>query len=327
MWLLSFWILPVISAAMWLGMLLAMFIDWFVLSQPQYPSMEASQDIAYISDVGAYGLKPLFITGCVITTVFLDLSFFAERYLRHTGRLARNTSLAQVILSIISILFALAGSAGLILLSIFDTYRHQRLHNGFLLLFIAGFILSAIFTCAEYQRLGIHYRNHRILRTSFWVKLAFILVEVALAIAFGVTTFRGNRDVGAILEWIIALLFTGYIISFFFDLLPSVRTKHHVFPGAEDELPMSKQSQRQSDSDRGVSVHGAGPGEYEQDLTHDSAGPVPNPPYPLSTPYHETTQGTNTPNRYRANGYEDGVNGYTNGTGRKSRWANRWRNA
>lgn len=45
-----------------------------------------------------------------------------------------------------------------------------------------GYIISAIFICAEYQRLGIHYREHRILRISFWIKLAFIIVEIALAI-------------------------------------------------------------------------------------------------------------------------------------------------
>ncbi len=307
-------------------MLLALFIRWFVISQPQYPSMEPNQDIPYISDIGAFGLKPLFITGCVITTVFLDLSFFAERYLRHTGRLARNTSLNQKILSIISIVFAIAGSVGLILLAIFDTYRYPRLHDWFLLLFLAGFIFSAIFICAEYQRLGIHYRNHRILRTSFWVKLSFILLEVALAIVFGVMSNKSNRNVAAIMEWIIALIFTGYVISFFFDLLPSVKMKHPVRQGLEDQLPMAKHSQRQSHADRGVSVHGAGPGELEQDLTRDSAGPVPNPPYPVSTPYDETRQGVNGPYTYRANGYEDGVNGYANETGSKPNWANRWRN-
>lgn len=41
----------------------------------------------------------------------------------------------------------------------------------------AGYIISAIFICAEYQRLGIHFREHRVLRASFWLKLAFILVE------------------------------------------------------------------------------------------------------------------------------------------------------
>jgi hypothetical protein len=41
--------------------------------------------------------------------------------------------------------------------------------------FIIGYIVSAIFTCWGYQRLGIHYRQHSILRISFWVKLAFII--------------------------------------------------------------------------------------------------------------------------------------------------------
>lgn len=41
----------------------------------------------------------------------------------------------------------------------------------------AGCIISAIFICAEYQRLGVHFREHRVLRASFWLKLAFILVE------------------------------------------------------------------------------------------------------------------------------------------------------
>ena len=45
-----------------------------------------------------------------------------------------------------------------------------------------GYIVSAIFTCWEYQRLGVKYRQHRILAASFWIKLAFILVEFVLAI-------------------------------------------------------------------------------------------------------------------------------------------------
>jgi hypothetical protein len=50
---------------------------------------------------------------------------------------------------------AALGTAGLILLSIFDTLRHPTLHDIFLLLFMAGYIFSAIFVCVEYQRLGV----------------------------------------------------------------------------------------------------------------------------------------------------------------------------
>jgi len=218
-------------------MLLTMLIRWAaVLNAPHYPSMAPNQKIAYISDVGAFGLKPLFIACCVVTTVFLDLSFVAERWLRHTGRLARNTYTSQKILSAVSIVCAVAGTCGLVLLSIFDTYHHKRIHDGCLLLFIAGYILSAVFLCAEYQRLGIHYRNHRILRVSFWVKLAFILVEFVFAVIFAATTFTDHKDVGAVFEWIIAFVFTFYIISFVLDLLPSVRTKHHMPQGEKEAL-------------------------------------------------------------------------------------------
>lgn len=213
--------------------------------------------------MGAYGLKPLFITGCTITTVFLDLSFFAERYLRHTGRLARNTHTSQKILSVCSIFCGIAGSAGLILLSIFDTYHHKNLHDGFLCLFIVGYLLSAVFLCAEYQRLGIHYRNHRVLRISFWIKLTFILVEFALAVCFVGTGWTHHKNEAAVFEWVIALLFTFYVLSFVIDLLPSVRTKHHVPQGLQDVEP-----------GRPNGLHHVGSGG--EPLTRDSAGPNQN---------------------------------------------------
>ena len=117
--------------------------------------MTETQHIAYISDIAADYLKPLFITGCVLTTIFLDLSFGSDRWLRHKGRLVPNSTTGEKVLSGLTILFAVVGTAGLILLSIFDTLRHHNLHDLFLLLFIAGYCLSAIFICWEYQRLGI----------------------------------------------------------------------------------------------------------------------------------------------------------------------------
>ncbi|KAK0516349.1 hypothetical protein JMJ35_000952 [Cladonia borealis] len=217
------WILPLVSALTWLGMLLTMLVVWEVEGHPHYASMSANQDIAYISDIGAQGLKPLFIAGCCVTTVFLDLSFASERWLRHTGRLAKNLGTAEKVLSALSVAFAVAGTAGLILLSIFDTLHHPRLHDGFLLLFIAGYVISAIFVCAEYQRLGIHFREHFILRFSFWAKLTFILVEIALAIVFASTMFTKQQNVAAVFEWVIALIFTFYVLTFFVDLLPAAR--------------------------------------------------------------------------------------------------------
>ena len=230
---------------MWIGMLAAMFGTWEAEGTPHYPSMDKGQNIAYISDVGAFGLKPLFITGSVITTIFLDLGFAAERWLRHYGRLAPNTSRTQSTLSSVSIFFAVMGTCGLILLSNFDTYHHPRVHDGCLLLFLGGYILSAIFLCAEYQRLGIHYRQHRILRMSFWIKLCFIIVEVTLAIIFAATAWNHHQNIAAGVEWVIALIFTLYVLSFMLDLFPSVRSKKHVPQGwREQEATLEKDAER-----------------------------------------------------------------------------------
>ncbi|KAI9885898.1 MAG: hypothetical protein M1823_002323 [Watsoniomyces obsoletus] len=160
-------------------------------------------------------------------TIFLDLAIVSERWLRHQGRLAKNTTKSEKVLVVLSLGCALMGTVSLILLTIFDTQNHSRLHRLFLLLYLLGFVLSAVFICAEYQRLGIHFRQFRVLRMSFWIKLAFIIVEVGLAIGFGVCLGTDQFEVGAVLEWVIAFIFTFYILVFLIDLLPATRQKHH----------------------------------------------------------------------------------------------------
>ncbi|KAJ8125279.1 hypothetical protein O1611_g8360 [Lasiodiplodia mahajangana] len=199
--------------------------------------MEEGQTIAYISDVGAAELKPLFVVGCVLTTIFLDAAFISDRLLRHKGRLVPNTSLGEKVLSGLSIAFAFIGTIGLTFLSGFDTARHPQLHDIFLFLFILGYLLSAIFLCWEFQRLGKKYRQHQVLRLSFWVKLTFVLVELGLAIGFAVTRGKNNdSNTAAILEWVIALIFSFYVFSFIIDLWPAVATRDG---GRYDLRPMT----------------------------------------------------------------------------------------
>ncbi|WYZ38943.1 hypothetical protein EsH8_III_000857 [Colletotrichum jinshuiense] len=224
--IISYWVFPIISGLVWLGMLLGMLLYWIIDTHRMiYPSMSPPQSIAYISDVGAYYLKPLFVTGCCITTIFLDISFFSDRWLRHKGRLVPNTSIGEKVLYGFSIFFAIVGTVGLICLSIFDTYRHKNLHLLFLLFFMGGYLLSAIFICWGYQRLGKKHPEHQNLAASFWIKLVFILVELVLAIAFIVCNFRRLYNAAAILEWTVAFIFSFYIFSFTVDLWPASRTR------------------------------------------------------------------------------------------------------
>ena len=111
------------------GTLLGMLGTWIARGSPRYVSMEPGQTIAYISDIGATNLQPLFIAGSAVSVVVFDVCFVSERWLRHKGRLAHNTSITQKILSGFACAFAIIGAAGLILLTILDTVDHPNAHD------------------------------------------------------------------------------------------------------------------------------------------------------------------------------------------------------
>ncbi len=68
------------------------------------------------------------------------------------------------------------------------------------------------------------------------MKLIFVIVELALAIGFGVSSTRHDYNHAAILEWVVALVFTFYVFSFVIDLWPAVATRHG---GRYDLRPMN----------------------------------------------------------------------------------------
>ena len=75
---------PIITAFVWVGTLLAMLITWLAQRRPKYVTMDGT--VAYISDVGADILKPLFVVGCCVTAVGFIITLVVERWLRHKGR-------------------------------------------------------------------------------------------------------------------------------------------------------------------------------------------------------------------------------------------------
>ncbi|KAI0090152.1 Frag1/DRAM/Sfk1 family-domain-containing protein [Irpex rosettiformis] len=208
------WI-PLVAATVWFGTLLAMLITWLAQGRPHYVSQDGS--IAYISDVGADILKPLFITGCSITAVGFFLSLVVERWLRHSGRLIPQMRRRERALAILAIIGSFIGGAGLILLSVFDTKRYSSAHSAFLLVFIVGVGLSAIFTVIEYRWISKDFEELRKLKFAYILKGTIATILILCAIAFAIALFNAT-DVGAILEWIIAFGYTFYLLTFFLDL-------------------------------------------------------------------------------------------------------------
>jgi Frag1/DRAM/Sfk1 family len=68
--------------------------------------------------------------------VSLDIALLSERWLRHKGVLLENRGFFDKFCSAVSIFFSIVGAVGLILLSIFDTFRHHPLHDAFLAVFM-----------------------------------------------------------------------------------------------------------------------------------------------------------------------------------------------
>jgi len=196
-----------------------MLITWFATGQPHYVSQDGN--IAYISDVGADILKPLFVTGSVITALCFFASLVVERLLRHQGRLIPIFRQRERVCGFLAVLGSFIGGLGLILLSILDTKRHTSLHRFFLLIFMLGVALSAIFTIIEYRWISKDFNYFNQLRRAYTMKAFIATILIILAIAFGVCLYKDGTnftDAGAILEWTIALGFTFYLLTFAYDL-------------------------------------------------------------------------------------------------------------
>ena len=256
---------------------------WIAKGSPQYPWQAQGQHIAYISTIGASSWgKPLFIAGSCTMIVLFNLTFALERWLRHKGRLTKNYNITEKILSGFATGFAIIGGFGLIFLTIFDTRRYPNVHQAMLAVFIGGYIISAVFICAEYQRLGMHFREHRILRSSFWIKLTFIFVEGGLAIAFGVLERGSSSNKAAILEWVVSLIYICYVWSFIIDFLPATRTRNKEdrfgppIRADDDEMAMNTQA---AGNNMGGPVYTAGGHtQYGETSSYNSALPMTEAP-------------------------------------------------
>ncbi|KZO93532.1 hypothetical protein CALVIDRAFT_550741 [Calocera viscosa TUFC12733] len=218
---------PIVPIVAWFTTLWVLLGAWLHQGRPQYASMQES--IAYISDIGATYLKPLFIVGCVITGLGFFATLLVDGLLRRSGILERTGRRKVRWLSYASIASAFIGALGLILLSGFDTLRYPHEHDAFLTVFMVGVILSAIFTIAEYAALlrSPQVHNTLWLTLSFYGKILVFVLELVLAIAFGVCLRTGIYNPGAVIEWVVAFVFEFYLVTFWADLHPANAGREH----------------------------------------------------------------------------------------------------
>lgn len=269
------WQLPLICAVVWWGMLIAMLIVWSANGRPNYKTGEKGVLLVYISDVGGYVLKALFIPCAAVQGVFFTLSLAAGRYLRHAGRLPPNMRRREKVFAGIAIFLSIPGQIGILLVAVFDVVHHNKTHHDMLLLFICCIGASVLFTILEIFYLDSSYPEIRRLRVSYIFKICFLVVAVILAIGFGVCSLKKKRVTAAVFEWFLAFWYGLYLLSLAYDLFPAFRksSKADAFERQADStisnwLGLGKSNPRSNNNQTGP-THGALPETVSSGSEHE----------------------------------------------------------
>ncbi|KAJ5604456.1 hypothetical protein N7510_009610 [Penicillium lagena] len=105
-----------------------------------------------------------------------------------------------------------------------------------------GYLVSATVICIDSFCLSSHrpQKHEKMPMASLMIKFSFIIIELALILAFRYTEQISSvpQNTAAILEWVIAFAFAGYILSFVIDLIPS-GPRLHPFLSSYKQLEMS----------------------------------------------------------------------------------------
>ncbi|KAK6837360.1 hypothetical protein RU639_001562 [Aspergillus parasiticus] len=200
----AFWHFPIVSASIWLAMLLGMFASWIIIGRPRYTTMVDGQIYPFISNIGA-DVQPLFVVGSFISMLFLNLSVIQKQW---PHRDARSPAWEKVPIHTVcaysSILLSIAGSIGLILLSCFDYVHYTSVHYSSLALFIAAHSVCAILLVVQSTLACVTSKwQDRLLFTIFIIRASLAIIEATFGIVFGFSSQHPglDGDFSAILEW------------------------------------------------------------------------------------------------------------------------------
>ena len=223
-------LLPLGAGTTWSITLFALLICWLAEGRPRYPA-QSNPYVAYISNIGAFRLKPLFIIGAILssltlvgTVITVHLTFHQHR--NHQRELFSEHRLRYTrVFSILACILSLASCPCQICLPIFDNYREPQAHHALLFLALAGTGLTALCTTITFWSEMWPHREEEtpdeIRRRRYIIfSHTLFIVEVVFGICFIAFLWTGRYRVAGILEWVMSFLFTGYFWAFVGFLIP-----------------------------------------------------------------------------------------------------------
>ncbi|KAF1963239.1 hypothetical protein CC80DRAFT_294 [Byssothecium circinans] len=207
------WLFPVVAGTSWFVTLAAMLLTWIGRGCPHYPGQQ-NPYVAFISDIAAFQLKPLFLVGslttasCFIATV---VAVHASRYDRHMYGIEDVAWKRWT--STMAMLSGVVAGLGLTLLAVLDTFRFHTEHAVLLLVCLIGLSLSMVLTTVVYWDQAWKPTPFRRLRTYCVTGTVIVFVDFALGVGFYTLLQLLYWRTAGVLEWVMAFTGAFYLFS------------------------------------------------------------------------------------------------------------------
>ncbi|KAF2088616.1 hypothetical protein K490DRAFT_56011 [Saccharata proteae CBS 121410] len=208
------WLFPFVGSVAWFVTLFVLLVTWVARGMPRYPG-QTNPYVAFISDIAAFELKPVFLVGGCITAIGFIGTVSAVHFSRYDRRMyGINDVWWKRWLSALATVSGVAAGTGLILLAVMDTWRFHKAHRYLLLVCFAGLALSAISTTIVYFDQTRKPSPFRLLRIYCSASAIIVLIEVGLGVAFVALMYTGYWRLSGILEWTMAFVGSFYVMAF-----------------------------------------------------------------------------------------------------------------
>jgi len=213
------WVFPLVAGSAWFLTLSILLIHWLAAGRPRYPG-QSNPYVAYISDIAAFEYKPVFIAGCTITALAFAVTVFAVHYARYSVHFYGLTGDARwrKMTSIFTLLCGLWAATSLLLLTVFDTFHAHQRHGVLLLSCFGGLLLAAFTTTVVWFDQAWKPSDWEGLRKWCLASNAWVVIDIAVGVAFTVLVYSSWMRTAGILEWALTyagafwlLTFAGYL--------------------------------------------------------------------------------------------------------------------
>lgn len=138
---------PLIASITWFSTLTILLLRWLSLGRPRYPG-QVNPNVPFISDIGAFQFKPVFVIGCTVTAVCFVGTVYSVHHVRYSARFygLTNDAVWRKAVSGVAMVTGLVAGACLFLLSIFDTFEEHEKHKYLLVGTFGGLAVSSFAT-------------------------------------------------------------------------------------------------------------------------------------------------------------------------------------